>query len=194
MQIIWGLLLVILGVLFLGDSLDWFHFDFFEFVGDAWPVVLIIFGGYLIWEKAKGRDESEDILSADKAWTKFSGKEFKKTAGDVNLRPESIDPAGLKAEQGLGDITVDLTKTSFNPGENQIHCSLGVGDINVVVPQGVPISAIVEIGAGSGRIFGRQTDGFGKKVRYEDPDYASADVKIRLRAKIGLGDATISRS
>ncbi len=193
MQVISGLVLVLLGILFLGNSLHWFRFDFFEFIGDFWPAVLIILGGYLIYEKAKGEDDAEDILSDDKSWTKFSGKEFKKTAGDVNLRPESIDPAGIKAEQGLGNITVDLTQATLNPGENAVLCSLGVGDLNVVVPQGVPLSAAVEIGAGSGRILGRQADGFSKKIRYEDTDYSNADIKIKLKAKIGLGDVTVSR-
>ncbi len=193
MQIVWGLILVSIGVLFLGDSLHWFDFDFFEFIGDAWPVALIILGGYLIYEKATGKSDKEEILSDARTWTHFSGKEFKKTVGDVHLRPETVDPGGLKAEQGVGDITVDLTSTTLNAGENVVYCSLGVGDLDVVIPSGVPVSAVLEIGAGSGRIFGKQTDGFGKKARYEDDNYRSADVRIKLTAKVGLGDATVSR-
>ena len=43
-SLIWGILLIIFGFLFLGHNLGWFYFDW-EYI---WPLLLII-GGLLFW-------------------------------------------------------------------------------------------------------------------------------------------------
>lgn len=43
-SLIWGILLIIIGFIFLGHNLEWFYFDW-EYI---WPLMLII-GGLLFW-------------------------------------------------------------------------------------------------------------------------------------------------
>ncbi len=43
-SLIWGVMLIIIGFVFLGSNLDWFSFDW----GDLWPSVLIL-GGLFFW-------------------------------------------------------------------------------------------------------------------------------------------------
>ena len=43
-SLIWGVILVIIGFVFLGSNLDWFYFDW----GDLWPSVMIL-GGLFFW-------------------------------------------------------------------------------------------------------------------------------------------------
>ena len=43
-SLIWGIILIIIGILFLGNNLNWFSFGFNEF----WPS-LIILGGLFFW-------------------------------------------------------------------------------------------------------------------------------------------------
>ncbi len=43
-SLVWGILLIIIGFLFLLSNLGWFEFDW----GDIWPLVIII-GGIMFW-------------------------------------------------------------------------------------------------------------------------------------------------
>ncbi len=43
-SLVWGILLIVIGVLFLGRNLNWFYFDWEM----AWPLLLIT-GGVLFW-------------------------------------------------------------------------------------------------------------------------------------------------
>jgi hypothetical protein len=43
-SLIWGIILILLGLIFLGKNLDWFDFSW----GDYWPSVMII-GGLFFW-------------------------------------------------------------------------------------------------------------------------------------------------
>ncbi|HFE64031.1 MAG TPA: hypothetical protein ENK14_06385 [Caldithrix sp.] len=43
-SLIWGILLIIVGLLFLGNNLDWFYLDW----ETMWPLLMII-GGVLFW-------------------------------------------------------------------------------------------------------------------------------------------------
>lgn len=186
MRIFWGVLLLVLGVAFLGDNLYWFDFDLGEVIHRYWPVVLVALGGWMIFEKTRPR-------KYDFEWTNFEGRKYKKTFGDTNLKPTAIEGKGLQVEEGMGDINVDLTNTALNTGENYIELSLGIGDAKVILPHGIPVSASLQVGAGDVEIFGNRKEGFGSHLDFVDPNYESADIKIKIFAKVGLGDVRVSR-
>ncbi|MGB5138965.1 MAG: cell wall-active antibiotics response protein LiaF, partial [Candidatus Zixiibacteriota bacterium] len=116
-----------------------------------------------------------------------------KTFGDVSLKPQSIDSKGIRVEEGMGDLIVDLSSTALNTGENYVELSLGIGDVKVMLPHGVPASVSVQAGAGDIDVFNNRKDGFGCKLEFTDQNYSSADIKIKVFAKVGLGDVRVSR-
>jgi hypothetical protein len=59
--LIWGLILVAIGVLFLAQELTNGAFDAGEFIGKAWPVLLIAIGGLLLLGAVRGRSERETV-------------------------------------------------------------------------------------------------------------------------------------
>ena len=108
------------------------------------------------------------------------------------FRDVEVDSAGLTADQGTGDITIDLSSSALHEGENIVHCNLGMGDLEIIVPANVPLKASCTAGIGDIHILGKRGDGFGAKLEHQDPDYANADKKIYLVAKVGLGDIRVS--
>ncbi len=186
MRMFWGLLLVLLGVAFLGDNLRWYDFDLGDMIHRYWPVVLVALGGWMIFEKTRPKKYNFE-------WTKFDGRQYKKTFGDASLQPQSLDVKGLRVEEGMGDINLDLSNTVLNTGENYIELSLGIGDGKVILPHGVPASISCQAGAGDVEIFNSRKEGFGCQLDHVDPNYSSADIRIRLFAKVGLGDIRVSR-
>jgi lia operon protein LiaF len=186
MRWFFGILLVVLGFLILGNNVGWFDFSLSEFVSKFWPLILIALGISELVNHSRKKHWTEQ------KWTEFVGEKFSRTVGDVHLKPASLDAAGLKADQGAGDITIDLTATVLQAGENSIICNLGMGDVEIIVPPNVPLKASCNAGIGDIHIFGRHSDGFGARLEHQDADYPNADRKISLTVKIGLGDIRVS--
>jgi Na+/H+-dicarboxylate symporter len=44
MRWFFGIILILIGFLILGNNIGWFHFSFGEFIHKFWPLILIAFG------------------------------------------------------------------------------------------------------------------------------------------------------
>ncbi|HOE13657.1 MAG TPA: DUF5668 domain-containing protein [Candidatus Saccharicenans sp.] len=53
-NLIWGIILIVLGLLFLLDNLG---FDAWRFLFKLWPLILIIWGAYKLYYGLKGHQE-----------------------------------------------------------------------------------------------------------------------------------------
>ncbi|MCK4858139.1 MAG: hypothetical protein KAT58_09240 [candidate division Zixibacteria bacterium] len=182
--LLFGVLIVVLGVLFLFDNLGWYAFSFGDFVVDFWPVALIIIGAALIYKQFRSK--------SDPAWTDYVSKDFPKTVGDKKLKPTRIPPEGLNIKLGVGEIALDLSETVLNNGENNIECGLGAGELRIIVPRNVALKASGRAGVGDVYLLGQHVDGFAARLNHEDDGYAAAARKINLTTKVGMGEIRVS--
>ncbi len=178
-----GILLILIGFLALLDSLELIRF--WPTLGKFWPLILVALGVWLLFRRRYF--SSSDALSIKE------GKKYSKAFGNLRIDAKDMDPHGLDAEMGFGDIEVNLTKSDFSDRENVINLALGFGDIRVWVPGEVKVSATGTCGAGDVDILGRHADGIGNRVNYQDEDYETAQKKLKIIAKLGFGDIRISR-
>ena len=185
MSAVIGIIIVVLGILFLGDNLGWFDYDLGALISDWWPAILILVGGWMIFQQRHEKDGSE--------WEQKVSKVMSKAIGDRHLKPTEIPAAGLVLKQGAGDLVVDLTETKLNSGENRIRCSLGAGDVKVTLPTGVAVKASASCGAGDIRLFELKEDGISNKLEHTDEGYDAAPIRISLKIGLGLGDVRVSR-
>jgi predicted membrane protein len=185
MQILWGAIIVLVGILFLAHNLALFGFEFDEFIADFWPLVLIAVGVYMIYHQ---RHRTYTEVEIDGGTSKHSG-----TVGDANFKPKSLPPNGLLLKHGLGDLRLDLTECVLRQGENRVQCSHGAGDLIITLPTSIPLKAEASVGMGDIYLLGRKTDGVGCSLDHEDAEFATADQKITLSAKVGMGQIKISQ-
>jgi hypothetical protein len=178
-----GILLILIGFLALLDSLD--LICFWPTLGKFWPLILVALGIWLLLRRTY-------FYSGDRPSIR-EGKKYSKAFGDLKIDAKDMDPHGLDAEMGFGDIELNLTKASFSDRENVINLALGFGDIKVWVPGELKVSATGTCGAGDVDILGKRDDGLGNKVDYQDEGYQGAQKKLRIIAKLGFGDIRISR-
>jgi predicted membrane protein len=181
--IAFGILLVLIGFLALLDSLEVIRF--WPALGKLWPLILVALGIWLLLRRSYF--SSKDVLYIKE------GKKYSKAFGDLKIDAKDMDPHGLDAEMGFGDIEVNLVKASFSDRENVVNLGLGFGDIKVWVPSEVKVSASGSSGAGDIDILGKRADGLGKRVEYRDEGYETAQKKLKIVAKLGFGDIRISR-
>jgi hypothetical protein len=77
--------------------------------------------------------------------------------GERQYRP--LSPADLSSpfELGAGELTIDMTGFDFpTPGHAEIEIDMGVGAVEVIVPEDVCVSSRARIGAGVAEVFGHE--------------------------------------
>lgn len=93
----------------------------------------------------------------------------------------------------IGDMRVDLTDMNLGDGETPFELSALIGDITILVPEGLPVSVIAEVTVGDVRVFERHVDGVGRRLTYLSPGYEEATRKARIYAHLLIGDVTVRK-
>ena len=106
-------------------------------------------------------------------------------AGEARLKLGGLDLRSVSLNIGAGKVVADFTGEPKRDFEVKIRG--GVGECEVVLPRNVGIRAEAHGGIGSLNVEGL-TD---KGGSYENPDFATAKVKIRLSVQGGVGSIRI---
>ena len=120
--------------------------------------------------------------------------------GDSTYRPTSSEVATDGFAVGLGSTTVDLTGIDLPPGETiEVPVHVGAGDLTVLVPADTPVSAQVDVGAGS--IEWRLDDdwstesGVGRSTSFENQAVRDGETaRIHVTIAAGAGKITIEET
>jgi len=120
--------------------------------------------------------------------------------GDSTYRPTSSEVATDGFAVGLGSTTVDLTGIDLPRGETvEVPVHVGAGDLTVLVPSDTPVSAQVDVGAGS--IEWRLDDdwstesGVGRSTSFENQAVRDGETaRIHVTIAAGAGKITIEET
>src|SRR3954451_21659904 len=80
-------------------------------------------------------------------------------AGERIYKPASSDTLRPEYRLGAGRLRLDLRDTRFTPGTYRVHMNVGVGQAEVLVPDGICVSSTAHIAAGATTVFDRETGG-----------------------------------
>jgi lia operon protein LiaF len=158
-QYILGGVLIFMGVLFLLGTL----FDVNAWAL-CWPTILVLAGLWLLLRpRLAGGNQAVDVvligdLDRGGAWT-VRDQEF---------------------YVGIGDVDLDLTRADIPLGETSIRIYGLIGDVEILIPQGVGITATSTAFVTDARFNDRKQDGFLTPVTFTSPDYDAAERKIRV--------------
>ncbi len=169
-----GLILIILGIILLLENFD---IDVWEYI---WPLAIILVGVYLIL-RSNRRSESRSNLS-----------EFR-VLGDSRHAGFTGEIDGTDISHFIGDVELGLAGAQLKPGVNKLHISMFIGDIRIMIPEGMPVSASCSAAFGDIRVFDRKEEGIFLSVRENSPDYESADKKLHISCSAFVGDITVTR-
>ncbi|MFO7779717.1 MAG: PspC domain-containing protein [Nitriliruptoraceae bacterium] len=123
-------------------------------------------------------------------------------AGELQLAPTEFEDLQARYEIGAGSIRLDLTELPFDGESVDLEVAIGVGEIEIIVPDDVTVSATGSVGIGQIELDQRSAGGLGigdLEVALDPDDPVGA---IDLEVEAGLGDinmdvapaATTSRS
>ena len=92
----------------------------------------------------------------------------------------------------MGEIKLDLTEATIPEGEHKLTIQGLIGEIEVLVPRHVGVSAWGRVNtAGSVKVLGQQADGISRSLEASSPDFDSAPRKVKIEASLMVGEVSI---
>jgi hypothetical protein len=110
--------------------------------------------------------------------------------GDRTERPTTA--AELTGyELGVGNLVVDLRQLQIPPGTTRVEARVGVGELEVEVPQGVSVAVVARSGLGQVQALGEEEGGFASRI--DTAAEAGGDRRLELDLRVGLGEVRVDR-
>jgi hypothetical protein len=111
--------------------------------------------------------------------------------GDLDVRPTTMAELQPDYRHGLGDLTINLTQLALPNGTTSLRVQQGVGNLHVLVPEGVAVEVSANIGTGHLKVLGKVlADGVGLRQHYRTPE--PADRTLSLQVHLGAGDVEVT--
>jgi hypothetical protein len=110
-------------------------------------------------------------------------------AGERTYRPSTATTLRSEYRLGIGEITLDLTGLEGAiPSGERTRVRLGIGQVLVIVPDGMTVRVRASAGLGSVVLFGVEEGGFDVEQELL-PDGA----QLELELSVGLGEVEVRR-
>jgi len=185
-KVVFGLILVVLGGLFLLDTLG--QVDFWQVARRFWPLILIILGLALLLRKDRQRTEPVAALRGKVGESGVTG-----VFGDIRISGVEKGVGVIERSLVFGDIVIDLAGSKLIEGENYIDVSVLFGDISIVVPLDFPLKVDLGCCAGSASFDQKVSDGLFPKIRDRDENFTNSQARLSIKGRACFGDLKVTR-
>jgi lia operon protein LiaF len=219
-KLIWGVVLVFIGLILLGRTLDWFDFSFGDFFRTVFPLALILLG---IWLIVRRKRHEEHISAQVKTHTQATFQQpttgatagagpsagnftqaessgaagiagrlkFSKLFGDMPLDCRGMNLRNVEVSLGFGDAEIKVHGGVLSPGLNRLIVSGFIGDIRIYLPADMPHLAHCSNFIGDLEAGPHKASGFSNTVDSQSANYESSESKLYIAANNFIGDIKI---
>lgn len=114
--------------------------------------------------------------------------------GEREERPATVAALREEYRLGIGQLTVDLTglSTAELDADARTRVRVGIGQLVVIVPEGLAVRVEARATVGNVRIFDDEEGGFGVE-REAGPDLDGPGPVLELVLSVGLGEVEVRR-
>jgi lia operon protein LiaF len=169
-RVIAGLAIIGVGLLLLIGTV--FRVNVWAF---CWPVGLIAVGAWLLVRPSM---VGPDTLVSQKV------------LGDIR-RVGAWDVVDEEIWLGVGDLRLDLTEATVPTGETQLRVFGLVGDVDLIVPQGMGVSVSSWAFLTDGKVFGKNEQSFVAPLEAASDGYETAECRVQVETYFFVNDLTI---
>ncbi len=188
-QIIWGLIIIIIGVLLLLHNIR--VFDIGDFIADYWPVILILSGLWLILRRNDEKEWTTQFAVDRNIVSESNEALYSNVFGDFDVAIKAKDFQSGKINNVFGDAEIDLTNLDITSGEKDMNISGVFGDIKVATPKQVPFFIKANVVAGDIKLLGEKHSGFSIERAYKSDGYESAKNRLNIYISHVFGDIKV---
>jgi lia operon protein LiaF len=183
-----GSILVLFGLLFLLENAG--VWDFREVFHNYWPVLLVLWGIWLLVRRGTGRRE-RPVAGPDTGGKVGEQLNESSPFGDIVLHTESKQFRGGNVNGVFGNIRVEASDAVVMDGENVLNVNGVFGDVSLDLPKDTSVSVDASTVFGHLLIKGANKGGFAPSVAFESPGYGSAPRKLRVRVSAVFGKVEV---
>ncbi len=108
-------------------------------------------------------------------------------------QPLTLDAVQPEYRLSAGQLTLDLSHVDFGATPRRVTVRMGVGDLNVKVPDGQPVTVTSRIGAGEMTVFGRPSSGGLQVTDTVNEGGGSKLGRLTLDLHLGVGQIVVTR-
>jgi hypothetical protein len=109
--------------------------------------------------------------------------------GDHTHRPTSTAALQPDYRLGIGSLQLDLSNLKVEPGLTRISAHVGIGELDVITPSGVPVHVVSHVNWGDTNVYGRERNGH-DTTNEVGPD----DAPLELDLHVGAGQIEVTRA
>lgn len=187
---IWGIGLILVGVMLQLDRLGVIQFSFWGMVA---PVVLILFGLSLVFGKSYRKDWSTAIEWEEHHHEQGNhGKRIHQHMGELKIAGPGKALENMRIDQKAGTVVLDLSQMVIPEEETTVEIYCKAGDVDVYVPAGLAVDVDASVKIGDVKVFTERVSGHGR-LTYKSEDYDTAERKVKIRVDMMLGDVDVAR-
>jgi len=172
-QVFIGILIILVGLMSLIGTI--FDVDVGAF---CWPIGLIALGVFLLLRP--------QLVSPDTAVRL-------KLVGDVR-RHGAWQVADEEIWIGVGGVRLDMTSADVPVGETRIRVFGFVGDVKLLVPEGVGVSVSSMAFVTDARVLGQKRDSFFSPIHFASDGYETAERKVQLETNYFVVNLRVRRA
>jgi hypothetical protein len=146
--------------------------------GDGPHPGLIIFGTILA------------LVTTVTAVAPFEG--FQGGVGDRTVELTAVSEIQPAYDLAMGSLTIDLRRLEALDAQTVLNASVGMGELVVIVPQGIPLRVEAEAGAGQIDIMGKHVDGVSVEDSYRSPGFSADEPGLVLILEVFTGQVEVA--
>ena len=182
-----GLLLLVNGVVTLGDGLGVIPFSAGYLFSRFWPIVLIALGLLVLVESGRRQTAPAEASASKRIW-------YDVVFGDIRLTEPGWELRDVQANILIGDMKINLARAQIPDGETPINVRALIGDIDVRAPRDLPVAIDVQCVLATLNLYGRKLDVVLRRHVDVPQGYDLAPKRVRVCANMLFGDLNLTRA
>ena len=192
MKIVVGLVLLLLGLLFLLKNINVVDVGISEIIRTYWPLVLIVLGIEVIRISRKIRGKFRWIK--EEAEPEVEGGEIRisRKLGSYDFDFKGKELGSGKIELALGEAKIDIQDAIMLEGNNILKILCKMGSVKIKASKKQPLMVKARALMGDVKIFENRQSGLSPEVEYKSDTFETSPSKLTLVIRQLMGEVVVS--
>ncbi|QBI18332.1 hypothetical protein ER308_01260 [Egibacter rhizosphaerae] len=182
---------LVAGILLIGLGVGWL-LDRLEVLTLPWPLAgalaLVVVGFGIMATARRGGSGTLTaagvVLSVVLLFGVAGEAPIPGALGEQTHRPTAVAELASPYELGIGSLTLDLRDLDLDGAEAHVEASVGVGELEILVPEDVEVEGSASVGIGEAALLGERGGGLGVN---RDIVVSGVDGRLVLDVSVGVG-------